>query len=232
MDKNIWTKIYKFSKKLKAINYLDGKCEMCGEDNFFKLCFHHIDDKEKENNLNKMKQSRWSKIEIEISKCKLLCQNCHQKLHNNNKTNRYKTNKRIFLEFKGINGCEKCGYNKNNSSLDFHHFDKKNFILSNISITCNNINKLTFEIENEINKCVVLCKNCHSLEHADVEFFEKYKDIILEKSKNLKEIQPKIDRSKVKELYESGMKQVDISKYFNSKKGTISEIIKELGLRI
>jgi hypothetical protein len=70
------------------------------------------------------------------------------------------------------------------------------------------------------------------LEHSDVEFYEKNKDAIIYKSLNLREIQPKVDRNKVKDLYESGVKQIEISKILNTRKSTISGIIKELGLKI
>ena len=44
---------------------------------------------------------------------------------------------------------------------------------------------------------------------------------------NYKEIQNKIDRDKVYKMYDSGMKQVEISKHFNVTKSTISKIIKD-----
>lgn len=62
-------------------------------------------------------------------------------------------------------------------------------------------------------------------------FLKKNKDKIIEKSNNLKEVQRKIDRDKIKKLYENGMKQTDIAKYFNASKGTISNIIKELKIK-
>ena len=90
---------------------------------------------------------------------------------------------------------------------------------------------LTIKISEELNKCVVLCKNCHTLEHTDVEFFEKYKDKIISKSKNLKEVSGKLDRDEIKKLYENGMTQKEITAHFNVTKGTISHIISELGIK-
>lgn len=231
MVKREWTKIDRLAKKIKAINFLGGKCEDCGETNILKLEFHHKDETEKDTTIWSIQDCRWSIIEAEIKKCKLLCGNCHSKLHfGEENDSKYKNNKKIYLEYKGLNGCEKCGHNECNSSLDFHHLDKteKDFMLGEISITYNNIDDLTTKLSNELNKCIVLCKNCHKLEHADIDFFEKNKDKIIKKSKNLKEIQQKIDRDEIKKLYENGMKQVEISKHFNSTKGTISNIIKEL----
>ena len=227
-------KIDRYAKKFKAITILGGKCEFCGENNFFKLEFHHLDSEKKEFNLNEIRGGRWSIIESEIKKCSLLCRNCHNEFHyNDNIKNRNNTNKKTFFDYKNIFKCEICGYDKSNCSLDFHHNDSddKDFDLSQISIIFNSVQDLTDKIEDELNKCTILCKNCHRIAHSDLEFIEKYKDVIIEKSENLKEKQSKIDREIVKNMYESGIKQIDIAKYFSAGKGTISGIIKELKLK-
>lgn len=233
MNKTDWKKINYLSKKYKAIQYLGGCCKECGETNLFNLEFHHKDENTKIESMTILKNYRWSKIEDEIKKCELLCRNCHNKFHyGEDNTGRWKANKKIFLEFKGVDKCEKCGYNECNASLDFHHVnsDDKDFMLGDIYLPYNSIRDLTEKIENELNKCEVLCKNCHMIEHSDVEFYEKNKEAIIFKSLNMREIQSKVDRNKVKELYESGVKQIEISKILNTRKSTISGIIKELKL--
>lgn len=57
--------------------------------------------------------------------------------------------------------CIKCGYNKNYAALCFHHLDPstKEFSISEAS----NLSQEKLEIE--INKCDVLCHNCHMEEH-------------------------------------------------------------------
>lgn len=54
--------------------------------------------------------------------------------------------------------CEKCGYNKCNAALDFHHLDpkEKDFALSSKGIT-----RGWERVKNELDKCVLLCANCH-----------------------------------------------------------------------
>lgn len=228
-----WQKIDVFAKKYKAVQYLGGKCEMCGEDNVLKLEFHHEND-DKETTMWALRGSRWSLIENEIKKCKLLCRNCHGELHyGGTSENSYKFNKRIFLEYKGISGCEKCGYNRCSSSLDFHHInsDDKDFMLGQITTVYKSIYDLTTQIENELNKCMILCKNCHMIEHTDAEFFEEYKEEIIRKSLNLKEKQSKLDREKIRKMYSGGMRQVDIANYFNSSKSTVCEIIRDLKIK-
>lgn len=67
-----------------------------------------------------------------------------------------KNNKKRAIEYKG-GKCIKCGYDKCYAAMDFHHINKndKDF---DISKNCN----LSFEkIKEELDKCVILCSNCH-----------------------------------------------------------------------
>ena len=66
--------------------------------------------------------------------------------------------------YKLSKGCETCGYKKCVEALLFHHIDNKNkkFDISMVAKYGGNIEK----IKNEINKCKVLCCNCHAELHA------------------------------------------------------------------
>ncbi len=59
--------------------------------------------------------------------------------------------------------CEKCGYNKNISALNFHHRDPttKKFGLDVRQFSNNTLETL----KEELNKCDLLCANCHSELH-------------------------------------------------------------------
>jgi len=61
-------------------------CEQCGETESCCLEFHHIDPDKKENDIGNMAFNGNSikTMLAEIKKCKVLCSNCHKKLHNNN----------------------------------------------------------------------------------------------------------------------------------------------------
>jgi len=67
--------------RTKGIEYLGGKCDSCGIDDPDVLTFHHIDREKKQNNLSSIWHNNWKDIEQELSICKLLCANCHTKLH-------------------------------------------------------------------------------------------------------------------------------------------------------
>jgi len=61
------------------------KCEVCVEDRWYCLDFHHIDPAKKELGISRMASQGCSikKILEEIKKCKVLCANCHRDLHYN-----------------------------------------------------------------------------------------------------------------------------------------------------
>ena len=68
-------------------------------------------------------------------------------------------------------GCKMCGYNKNISALEFHHKDEitKTLALDIRAFSNNNLVKLQQEIE----KCVLLCANCHRKHHNPETTIEK-----------------------------------------------------------
>lgn len=63
-----------------------------------------------------------------------------------------------LVESKG-GKCEICGYDKNYAAFDFHHINpkEKSFKLDSRVISNTNIIKLKKEVE----KCMLLCANCH-----------------------------------------------------------------------
>lgn len=63
-----------------------------------------------------------------------------------------------LIEYKG-GKCEKCGYCRNISALDFHHTNpsEKSFQLDARHLSNTTIDKL----KHELDKCVLLCANCH-----------------------------------------------------------------------
>ena len=76
------------------------------------------------------------------------CNSCYVK-------DRRRKLKEYAIKLKG-GKCVKCGYDGCFASLDFHHLDPKE---KEFGISGNNFSKK--RIEEEIKKCILVCKNCH-----------------------------------------------------------------------
>lgn len=73
--------------------------------------------------------------------------------------------KQMAIEYKG-GCCEKCGYNKYNEVLEFHHLDptKKEFGIA-YSGHCKSWEK----VKKELDKCMLVCANCHREIHVELD---------------------------------------------------------------
>lgn len=74
-----------YKRKIFLIDFLGGSCKMCGYNkNISAMEFHHRDPNVKEGQLDIRTLSNRSMdyIMSEISKCDLLCSNCHREYHN------------------------------------------------------------------------------------------------------------------------------------------------------
>jgi hypothetical protein len=225
--------ILRWAKKVRAINESGGKCVNCGEDRPWVLQFHHTNPSDKEISVHKLSACAWSRIEKEIKKCILVCESCHREIHAaiNPKIRSIK-NKVIALSFKQQFSCEKCGYNKCNKSLDFHHAGDKKQELADIVIRSKwrNVQDIEDDIIIELNKCSVLCANCHRTEHTNVEEFLFFEQDIIAKSKLFKVVK-NVDREKLFQLHKEGLNQHQISKQLECATSTVCGILKEAGLQ-
>lgn len=69
-------------RKIRAIEYLGGRCNKCGKDWHPAIYeFHHTDPSTKDRDPSKMLQLSWKRITNELDKCVLLCANCHRLTH-------------------------------------------------------------------------------------------------------------------------------------------------------
>ena len=69
--------------------------------------------------------------------------------------------KKKLVDYKG-GKCEICGYDKCINALDFHHLNpnEKDFGISNYTV-------LSFDkLKKEVDKCILVCANCHREIHA------------------------------------------------------------------
>lgn len=76
---------------------------------------------------------------------------------------RYKV-KQDAVTYKG-GKCENCGYNKCIGALEFHHLDPKE---KDFAISYKGHCKSWEKVKEELDKCVMLCANCHREIHAGV----------------------------------------------------------------
>lgn len=115
---------------------------------------------------------------------KELCSNCRQSY-------RKKILKHRAILYKG-GKCQICGYNKSEHSLVFHHLDpkEKEFgIAKKYNISWD-------RIKIELDKCLLLCANCHGEIHAQDEIpLSKFQEVIIPQEDRLKQAKIKKDES-------------------------------------
>jgi len=68
--------------KQEAIDYLGGKCKVCGYDKCNQaLEFHHLEMDEKSKEYESMKNWSFERKREELNKCILICCRCHREIH-------------------------------------------------------------------------------------------------------------------------------------------------------
>lgn len=70
-----------------------------------------------------------------------------------------------YVSLKKQSGCVRCGYSKCEKALTFHHIDQTTKI-DTIANLVSRLAKLEV-IEEEIQKCILLCFNCHAELHEE-----------------------------------------------------------------
>lgn len=89
------------------------------------------------------------------------CKRCR---YENLKARRHKV-KDMSLEYKG-GCCERCGYSKCKRALEFHHVDPKEKDFEIGSKWCN---KSWVVLKKELDKCILVCSNCHREIHDEID---------------------------------------------------------------
>ncbi len=76
------TTTFRQRRKLLLINLRGNACERCGYDRCVDaLHFHHLDPSQKEYRLSSGNTRSLEKDLEEVSKCMLVCANCHAEIH-------------------------------------------------------------------------------------------------------------------------------------------------------
>ena len=158
--------------------YKNGAVCQCGEMCSICLEFHHLDHTTKELDIATA-INYWSltHIQHEITKCILLCANCHRKLHQldivrtSSKSECYlerrKSRADWSIELRKYFGCTLC-QEANPYIIEYHHLDPTTKLRDIRSLIKRN--SAWSKIFHEVKKCVLLCVNCHRKVHFHPEW--------------------------------------------------------------
>jgi hypothetical protein len=87
---------------------------------------------------------------------------CKNKIHQSyNAQKKRGIERKLYFVNKLGGKCKNCKYSKNISALAFHHVNGKEFQLDARSLSNRKIEPIIKEVE----KCVLLCNNCHAETH-------------------------------------------------------------------
>lgn len=167
-------------------------------------------------------------------KNRIYCYHCFPEGLNKQDRNKVRDylNNAVILRDKIQRGCDICGYNKNATALEWHHpNDDKEYNPSSL-LAEGKIEKY----RNEIEKCLLLCANCHrELHHPNF-----HKEILLSDTNNFIQqiVQNYTNTISDNNLYINLTQQIleyyhivksikQTALYFNCDKQSISNILKE-----
>lgn len=79
-------------------------------------------------------------------------------------TKRRKMLRKKAIEYAG-GSCSLCGYNRCMEALDFHHRNEQD---KSFGISQNGLTRSWEKIREEVDKCILVCANCHRELHANI----------------------------------------------------------------
>lgn len=158
-------------------------CERCGEQRPPALDLHHEDEKERD--VSEMVNDGYSRrrIQEEIDRCTVLCANCHRRKHYEgpdpaslpprsdiesalSEVPEHEARRRrrewLLVYKQESDGCDECTTSAA-PCLDFHHETDKIIRIGKMVAFGHTLG----EIRNEIEKCTLLCGNCHRQRHFE-----------------------------------------------------------------
>lgn len=230
MANNKFDKIRILAKKKYLVDLIGGECSNCGEKILCTLDFHHLDPTKKDRSINSMRDFRLDVMEREVSKCILLCSNCHREHHSTERggdSNSSLSQKIKLLEKLSVKCCSRCGYSKYIGALDFHHTDEKSFNIG--SRDFNEFDEIPEYIVDEVNKCDVLCSNCHRKEHYYKFELDNFESILAKSRILIRSVS--LDVNAVIDHYLNGISITEIALKFNTYKSTVSMLLKRHNVR-
>jgi hypothetical protein len=115
-----------------------------------------------------------NKIKEYSKKCSTRCGSCNTKIR------RFRA-KAAAIKYLG-GKCKKCGWSGNQAAMQFHHkySKEKDFTIGNVG------NKSWESLKIEMKKCILLCANCHMIEHSTKNDEKFLKEALNYRGKTLK----------------------------------------------
>lgn len=120
-----------------------------------------------------------------------------------------------LVEYKG-GKCEICGYDKCLNALDFHHKNPEN---KEFALNTANYNKSFEKLKNEVDKCILICANCHRELHFSEN--EKKRENFIYSNLNRAKAISKLNLDDILKDYENGLTQSDISAKYKVSLSTV-----------
>jgi hypothetical protein len=174
-----------FSKKV--VLFMGGTCQLCGlkTDYYEVYDCHHRDPREKEYSISLLSHKDWeAEVLPELQKCILVCRRCHVSLtrqiarlkldktpdqkYNNCKSDAYK---KRCVDYIG-NRCQICNFvTEDYAKYDFHHVSPPNKSYGIPVLLRKDWDTI---VKPELDKCALLCGNCHRSLH-----YGRYNDLVL-----------------------------------------------------
>lgn len=158
------------------------RCQRCGEDRSPAIDFHH--QKETGREVSAMVNDGFSKEQIiqGIEYCIVLCANCHRVEHYDGDSTTVPSKTTLEAKIEDVSkheardlrrqwtlahkrasgGCDNCDVS-DPICLDFHHTDSKKREVSHLI----SFGHPLLEIQREIERCRLLCANCHRVLHFE-----------------------------------------------------------------
>lgn len=152
-------------------NSLKIKCKYCECNNPECIDWHHIIKNNKKLVTRIITDALSEKRLLEeIYKCESVCANCHRKLHKTTGLGTQAKKGKYIYNLKLNSKCKHCNISEP-VCLVFHHKNPKEKI-DTISEIVRNKKYSIEDLKNEINKCDIVCFNCHRLIHSNYNNFK------------------------------------------------------------
>lgn len=144
-------------------------CKQCGVTDPRCLDYHHTEPESKSASIGDMITHGHGRESLrkEMGKCVVLCANCHRKEHteipSSPDTKRERQQKWLADYKRESDGCQRCSESEPRC-LVFHHSGRKRATVARLVADSASQEELRAEIE----RCTVLCSNCHRREHVEL----------------------------------------------------------------